>query len=35
VEGAQTVPVTDGRITITNGAGAVNNKIGFVDIAQQ
>jgi hypothetical protein len=35
VESTQTVPVTDGRITITNGAGAVNNKICFVDIAQQ
>ncbi len=35
IEGTQTVPVIDGRLTITNGTGAVNNRICFVDIAQQ
>jgi hypothetical protein len=35
VEGTQTVMVSDGRLTITNGVGAVNNKICFVEIAQQ
>jgi hypothetical protein len=32
IEGATTVSVSDGRLTITNAAGAVNNKICFVDI---
>lgn len=31
-EGTVTVNLTDGRLTITNGAGAANNKICFVDI---
>lgn len=33
VEGTQTVTVSDGRLTISNGAGASNNKIDFIDIA--
>ena len=32
VEGTKTVTVTDGRLTISNAVGAVNNKIAFVDI---
>jgi hypothetical protein len=34
VEGSKSVTVTDGRLTITNGSGAVNNKIDYIDIAQ-
>jgi hypothetical protein len=34
IEGTVTVTVTDGRLTISNGAGAVNNKINFVDITR-
>jgi glucose/arabinose dehydrogenase len=33
VEGTSTVTVTDGRLTVTNGAGASNNKICFVEIS--
>jgi hypothetical protein len=32
VEGRSTVTVTDGRLTITNGAGASQNKVCFVEI---
>jgi glucose/arabinose dehydrogenase len=32
VEGTATVTVTDGRLTLRSGGGAVNNKICFVDI---
>ncbi|HMO24808.1 MAG TPA: hypothetical protein PKB10_00930, partial [Tepidisphaeraceae bacterium] len=32
VEGTVTVTVSDGRLTISNGAGAINNKIAFVEI---
>ena len=32
VEGAGTVTVADGRLTLTNAAGASNNKICFVEI---
>jgi hypothetical protein len=32
VEGASTVTVTDGRLTIRSGSGGVNNKICFVDV---
>ncbi len=32
IEGRVTVNVTDGRIEISNGAGAVNNKIAFLEI---
>jgi hypothetical protein len=34
VEGSATVTVTDGRLTISNGPTAVNNKIDFLDIFQ-
>lgn len=34
-EGTVTVTVTDGRLTVSNGAGASNNKINFIDITQQ
>jgi N-acetylneuraminic acid mutarotase len=33
VEGTKTVTVKDGRLTISNGSGASNNKICFVEIA--
>jgi hypothetical protein len=32
IEGTATVTVSDGRLTISNGAGASNNKINFIDI---
>ena len=32
VEGRSIVRVTDGRLTVTNGAGAVNNKVNFIEI---
>jgi hypothetical protein len=32
-EGTQTVTVSDGRLTVKNGPGAVNNKICFIEIA--
>ncbi|MEZ4517908.1 MAG: hypothetical protein R3C44_14185 [Chloroflexota bacterium] len=32
VEGLVTVSVTDGRLTVTNGAGAINNKLAFLEI---
>ena len=31
-EGTVTVQVSDGRLTVSNAAGAVNNKINFIDI---
>jgi hypothetical protein len=31
-ESTTRVQVTDGRLTLTNGAGAVNNKIAFIEI---
>ena len=31
-EGTVTVPVTDGRLTISNATGASNNKINFIDV---
>jgi len=31
-EGTATIRVTDGRLTITNASGAVNNKIDFLDV---
>jgi glucose/arabinose dehydrogenase len=33
IEGTSTVTVSDGRLTLTNGAGASNNKICFVEIS--
>lgn len=32
VEGIGTVTVNDGRLTVSNGAGAVNNKLAFIEI---
>ena len=32
VEGTAVVTVADGRLTVSNGAGASNNKVNFVDI---
>jgi N-acetylneuraminic acid mutarotase len=32
IEGTKTVAVTDGRLTVSNSAGAVNNKIAFLEI---
>jgi N-acetylneuraminic acid mutarotase len=34
LEGTETVTVTDGTITITNGSGAENNKLMFANITQ-
>ena len=34
-EGARTVTVSDGRLTLTNAAGSANNKICFIDIAAE
>jgi YVTN family beta-propeller protein len=33
IAGTNTVTVSDGRLTVSNGAGASNNKICFIDIA--
>src|SRR4029077_11830892 len=33
IEGTQTVTVNDGRLTVSQGAGAYNNKICFIDIS--
>ena len=33
VEGFGTVTVNDGRLTVGNAAGAVNNKIAFIEIS--
>ena len=35
IEGTKTATVTDGRLTVTNGAGAQNNKICFIEITRQ
>lgn len=32
VEGIVTVMVSDGRLTVTNAAGAVNNKLAFIEV---
>jgi hypothetical protein len=32
ISGTKTVTVTDGRLTVSNGTGASNNKICFIDI---
>jgi hypothetical protein len=32
VEATADVAVTDGRLTLTNGAGARNNKLSFVEV---
>jgi N-acetylneuraminic acid mutarotase len=33
IEGTQTVTVSDGRLTISNGSGAANDKVSFVEIS--
>lgn len=33
-QGTQTVNVSDGRLTIASGSGAVNNKINFIEVTQ-
>jgi N-acetylneuraminic acid mutarotase len=33
IEGTKTVTVTDGRLTVSNSAAAVNNKLAFVEVA--
>lgn len=35
LEGTASIRVTDGRLTLTNAAGAANNKINFIDIASE
>jgi glucose/arabinose dehydrogenase len=35
IEGTATVTVTDGRLTVRSGSGAVNNKLCFVEITPQ
>lgn len=35
ISGTQTVEVTDGRLTVTNAAGAKNNKLAFIEITPQ
>jgi glucose/arabinose dehydrogenase len=32
IEGTATVTVSDGRLTVSNGAGATNNKVNYLDI---
>ena len=32
IEGTMGVTVSDGRLTVTNGTGAVNNKIDYIDV---
>lgn len=32
IEGTVTVSVTDGRLTVSNGSGAVNNKLNFIEV---
>jgi hypothetical protein len=34
VENTVTVTVTDGRLTVSNATGAVNNKLNFIDVTQ-
>jgi hypothetical protein len=34
IEGSATVTVTDGRLTLTTGSGAMNNRICFVEISR-
>lgn len=34
VEGTVTVNVTDGKLTVSNGSGAINNKICFIEIGE-
>ena len=32
IEGTKTVTVTDGKLTVTNAAGSVNNKLDFIEV---
>src|SRR5213076_1522282 len=32
IEGTKTVTVSDGKLTITNASGAVNNKLDFIEV---
>ena len=32
IEGTATVTVSDGRLTVSNGSGASNNKVSYLDI---
>ena len=32
IEGTAVVTVSDGRLTVSNGAGASNNKVNFLDV---
>ncbi len=34
IEGTATVTVNDGRLTLTNASGAVNNKLNFIEISK-
>jgi len=34
IGGTKTISVTDGKLTVTNASGAVNNKLAFIDITQ-
>ncbi|MBY0523281.1 MAG: fibronectin type III domain-containing protein [Gemmataceae bacterium] len=34
IEGVVTVQVSDGRLTVSNATGAVNNKINFIEVTQ-
>ena len=34
LEGTHTVVVSDGRLTVSNAAGSVNNKIAFVEVTK-
>jgi hypothetical protein len=35
IEATATVVVSDGRLTISNASGAINNKLCFIEIAPQ
>jgi hypothetical protein len=35
VDGTVLVTVTDGRLTVSNASGAVNNKLAFLEIARR
>jgi hypothetical protein len=35
VEGRATVTVNDGKLTLSNGSGASNNKINFVEVTKR
>jgi glucose/arabinose dehydrogenase/PKD repeat protein len=35
IEGTATVTVSDGRLTVSNGAGATNNKVNFLDVERR